>query len=115
MKLQIVNLVIYILILILSIIFFYSFNPLIIIVANIFFFVGFIYNIFFLWIISKSKPECSKIDFFSTWGRAKINENISVYFDERYTKKYRIIVNASIFFPLIFLLIILIFVCIILF
>ncbi|PKL15567.1 MAG: hypothetical protein CVV49_20755 [Spirochaetae bacterium HGW-Spirochaetae-5] len=37
MKLQILNFIVYALIVILSFVFFYSFNPLIIIVANIFF------------------------------------------------------------------------------
>ena len=71
--------------------------------------IGFIYNIFFIWIVNKSKVGCRKMDFFSTWGAKRIRNNYSDYFEDKYIKSYKIISNISYLFPIIFLIIIITF------
>ena len=108
MLLQIFNIIIFAILAVLSIQFMSGFSPLLRFIFRIFLFIIFIYSIFYIWIIGKAKPDCRKFDFYSTWGREKINNNLYDYFDEKYAKKYKIISNSVYLIPLVLILIIIV-------
>ena len=87
--------------------------PFIVIIGIPLFFIAFIYNTVFIWIINKSKDSCRKMDFFSTLGRTKIKNNYGEYFEDKYINTYKTIIKLSYLFPVIFLLVIIIIVVVV--
>jgi len=63
------------------------------IVFNIIILVAYLYIVIFVWIVNKSKLGINKEDFFSTWGRRKIRDNIQEYFDDQYAPIYQKIIS----------------------
>lgn len=56
------------------------------IIFNFIISIMFLYNFLFFWVIGKSAEHCDRGDFFSTWGRSDVRDNLEKYFPD---KKYR--------------------------
>ena len=57
-----------------------------------------LYNVRYFSILKHARPNCNKIDLYSTWGRKKVRDRIYLYFEHSYADKY--IKHMNLLYPI---------------